>query len=195
MAVTLTIEDGTGVVGANSYVDATYVDGYAAAHGYTSWAALDAAAKAIAIIQGVAFIDATFPWLGRKASQSQGLKWPRDSGCLRPGLTTCYELDDPDGYSLNGVIPEPIKQACAEAAHLASQGTTLYQDRDPNGKLVQKTVGPISKGYQPESSDLKAPPPAIFDVINKLLAGYYRQPGGVQSARVIRDNGSARGYR
>ena len=188
MAITLTVEDGTGVVGANSYFESTYADTYALAHGYTSWASLAADAKAVAIIQGTAFIDATFPWFGRKLSQGQGLAWPRDSGRFRPGFTTCYPLHDADGYEITG-IPEALKKACVEAAYLASQGVTLYQDRDPNGKLVHKAVGSIVKTYQEESPNLKPVPPAIFDVLNKLLAGLYRQAGGVQSARVIRDNG------
>jgi hypothetical protein len=192
VAVTLIIEDGTGIANANSYFAASYVDAYALAHGYSAWDGLDDDPKAVAIIQCTAFIDSTFPWYGRKNSQTQGLKWPRNSGRPLPSSgfppTSFIPLRDPDGFDIVG-IPAVLQEACAEAAYLASQGTTLHQDRDPLGKITKKVTGSIEKDYQEESPNLRPIPPSIFDVLNKLLAGLYRPAGGLQSARVIRDNG------
>ena len=209
MAIALVIEDGTGISGANSYFLATYVDDYAVAHGYAGWASLLADPKAVAIIQGTAFIDATFPWFGYKIKQAQGLMWPRNSGIHASGLpvqlnvfpppiidpTAFLPLKDIDGFDITG-IPAALQKACSEAAYLASQGVALFQDRDPLGHITKKVTGPIEKDYQEEGPNLKSMPPSIFDALNKLLAGLYRQEGGIQSARVYRDNGPdpLRGY-
>lgn len=81
----LTVEDGTNVAGADSYIDTAFVDTYAADRGVTGWAKLAGAAKeqAIRIAQEFMFVEYSERWKGDRANADQALDWPRTDVCDR----------------------------------------------------------------------------------------------------------------
>lgn len=78
--MTLTVEDGTNVAGADTYVDIAFVDAYAAARGVSDWAKLAGSAKEIAIriAQDFMFVEYSSRWKGERTNVDQPLDWPRE---------------------------------------------------------------------------------------------------------------------
>jgi hypothetical protein len=175
MAVTLVVEDGTGIAGANSYVAATFADTYNEARGRSAWALLDAEAKAIALIKATEALDALYPWIGTKASRLQGLQWPRHQGVDSAGESVL--LIDRDGFDIEGV-PIAVQNATAEAAYQISSGEELFQDTDPRGKVIRKKTDVLETEYQPDTPATKPAAPTVFGALNALLKGLYVQPNG-----------------
>jgi hypothetical protein len=57
MPFSFTVEDGTGVVGANAYLAVADADDYPAARATSAWASADAAAKQTAIVKATDHIE------------------------------------------------------------------------------------------------------------------------------------------
>lgn len=124
----LTVEDGTMVSGANSYVsDAEYV-AYAAARGKTIGS--DEATREIELIKAMDFIEShRDKFKGIKRTQDQALQWPRYNVAI-------------DGYTIeNDVIPDELKNAQMEAgmylnsAELLRTGSVQDVQREKLGQL------------------------------------------------------------
>lgn len=107
--MTLTVEDGTGVAGANSYASVAFVDTYWSARitqeWSSSWSAADAASKESALLQATAFLDAEYGshYRGSRQSYDNGLMWPRTDAL------------DVHGNSLPD-LPVELQRAAAELA-------------------------------------------------------------------------------
>jgi hypothetical protein len=111
MAVIFIVEDGTGIVDANSYVEVSFVNQYAENYcpeKLSDWNALTEEEKQSAIIQGSIYIDKNFTFKGHVKSCVQGLLFPR----------VC--LYDPCGNEIADVVPDAnygsVKKATAEYA-------------------------------------------------------------------------------
>jgi hypothetical protein len=183
MAITITVEDGTGLAGANSYVSAADADIYHSNRGRSSWGLLTADAKATALIAGTQFIDSIYNWIGSRRSKTQGLKWPRIQGLDDSG--NAILLVDRDGFDIDAV-PQAVVDACAEAAFL-SLTDDLFQDTDPRGKIVRKKTDVLETEYQPDSAQLKPAPPTIFGALNAILKGLYIPPSsGMVIGKAVR---------
>ena len=104
MPFVFTVEDGSGVVGANAYVTMSEADDHHAGRGHAGWAGADLAAKQAAVVKATDHIELVYGerFLGQRASEDQGLSWPRVAACR-------------DGEELEGV-PLLVRQACAEYA-------------------------------------------------------------------------------
>ena len=96
------VEDGTIVENANSYVDVTFVDTYATAFGYDTWAGTTEEKEA-AVLKSAIYVDSK-NYVGGIVSGVQEMSWPR-TGAIVNGF-----LIDTD------IIPTKIKNAQAEAA-------------------------------------------------------------------------------
>lgn len=83
--MTLIIEDGSGVVSANSYASATDVTAHHTARGNTAWTGTDAAKEA-AILRAMDYIEG-MPWKGQKLAYANALEWPRMNVVDRSGYT------------------------------------------------------------------------------------------------------------
>lgn len=84
----LTVEDGSGVAGANSYASLADVRAFAAARGVTNFPADDTAAEAH-VINAMDFLEGMGrKFKGDRASETQALQWPRQycyiDGVLQP---------------------------------------------------------------------------------------------------------------
>jgi len=115
-----TVEDGTGIEGANSYIDVAFADEYHDDRGNVSWSSLTATQKQQVLIKASEYIDKRFGrrFRGTRQLKRQGLEWPRLSA-----------FDD-DGFLLSGEdeVPRQIKKATAEYAIRAAAYNVLAPD-------------------------------------------------------------------
>lgn len=104
MAITFTVEDGSVVAGANSYVSVAEADDIITVniHQSTAWLALTNTNKEYLLIWATRTLDAYVDWEGVKTDEDSALRWPRT------GVT------DRDGNAVGvNEIPEQVKQATA----------------------------------------------------------------------------------
>lgn len=123
--MTITVEDGTGLTGADAYISVANADTYFSAIGDTTWSTASTTAKEQAIVQATRYMEKRFgnKWKGIIASSTQALGWPRD-----------YVYDE-RGTELNDQVPTAIANACAEYAKHA-----LTND------LIPPVIYPVSDG-------------------------------------------------
>lgn len=161
----LTVEDGTGVAGADSYVAIATADAYWLARPQDAnaarWAAAATDRKEGAAREGTAYLDATWGSLyrGIRLTSIQGLLWPRidrQDLALSCRYRTAEELeaaqalsDRPllgtDGLVIEGVPPQVVT-AAIELSARALVGR-LAQDKDETGWLKRRKVGPIEREW------------------------------------------------
>lgn len=139
----LTVEDGTGLVGADAYISVANADTYFLASANSTWAAATILAKEVAIVKATRYMEKRFgtKWKGLIASSEQALGWPRR-----------YVYDE-RGTELVDQVPVQIARACAEYAVQALINPlipeTVYPIADgapvPFGRINRKVekVGPI----------------------------------------------------
>jgi hypothetical protein len=124
MALALTLEDGTGVTGANTYVTQTNAVTYATNWGFTSFTGAASQTQINALYYGAYALDKLY---GRKyisvlpPVSNQGLLWPR------------YTImgNDFRMYS-QGQIPQCLQDAQCELANMYIQGISLFPNESNN---------------------------------------------------------------
>ena len=153
--MTITVEDGTGVEGANSYVSAAEARTYASARGFTFNTNIERyLIKAMDYIEGKrsqfkgAKIDVTYP-----------LQWPR----------TCVYID---GFAVGeDAIPTELKQAQIRAAMAYQDGIDLMPTNTGAPFATMKKVGPIETRY---SSGVRTSGVPTVRELDNLLAPLLR---------------------
>lgn len=167
-----TVEDGTGVVDANSYTTALWADTYFADRGNSSWAAALLAEKETALIQATDYLDVIYSYPGRRKSSTQALEWPR------AGATNHY------GEMLEGV-PVILMRATAELAVRALSGE-LLQDMDKVGLIKRERIeGAVEIEYGGDGAYSSR----VFTFIDKLLTSFgiaEKKSGSFGQMRIIR---------
>ena len=158
--MTLTIEDGSGVETADSYVDVEAADQYIQDwHESSDWSDLDETGKERALRHAARYIDA-FRFAGWPTYQKQRRAFPRigipkegapahvpdDSS---PGLTGSHGGPVPHWYWPSDEIPDQVKEAQIEAALRHAQGDDLLPDHD-GGTIAAQTqeAGPVRQQTQ-----------------------------------------------
>lgn len=105
MAITLTVEDGSVVTGANTYVSLADATLFCSNLGLTAWALEATEDQKAAILRGMAFIESQ-SYVGIKEDQDNPLKWPRSSAY------------DEDGYAIDeDEVPTAIVSGLCRAAY------------------------------------------------------------------------------
>lgn len=109
MVATFTVEDGTGVVGANSYLSIANADQYHFDIGTAaaSWDGKTDSVKQQALRDATRYLDTQYgvQWKGSRTDRVNVLDWPRS-----------FVLDT-DGFEVeSNVVPQGLKDATAEAA-------------------------------------------------------------------------------
>jgi hypothetical protein len=155
--VSIVVEDGNIVPGANSYGSVADADAYFSGHELEStWTVLDNAAKEKHLKRATRYLDLRYHarWVEQRVSLSQVLDWPRINIQTRDGF----------GFRSNQIPPE-IPKACFEAAVRSAAGDTLIPDIVPGtnaGSLNYERVlvGPIEQElhYSGARSQLKSYP-------------------------------------
>lgn len=147
----LIIEDGTQVVGANSYVTAADIETYADARGVTL--TIDAeilATKAMDYIEAQSYI-------GTKITATQPLQWPRTGAYI-------------DGFALADTdIPNDLKNGQMATAVAISNGNDPLSIMDGRGIIKQK-VGSIEVWYDEDGSNVNYAR-TINNALKRILSG------------------------
>lgn len=157
MAANFVVEDGTGVVGANSYVDVAYADQYFLDRARATWTGADSV-KQSALVRATDYVTTRFT----------------------------FKCDTVTDLGVAGPVPEKLKRAVSEyavralSAELAPDPTT-----DDTGQIVlqkTETVGPLTESttYAPGGTVYVFKPYPEADI---LLRGLLKTSGN----RVIRN--------
>ncbi|MFP4153955.1 MAG: DnaT-like ssDNA-binding protein [Alkalispirochaeta sp.] len=157
----MVVEDGTGLPDADSYSSLADADAYHVVVGNTAWADAASDAREAALVAATRWIESKYRtrWIGFKATQDQGLSWPR------------WDAVDPDGYELAGV-PRRVAHATAEVALLVITGEELSPPQERGGRVKREKVGPIETEYAEG-----APAGTAYPAISGLLRGLVHGPG------------------
>ncbi len=131
----LLVEDGTGIIAAESYVDVSAFQAFAAARGYVLPADVPTLEQALRL--GTEFIETywkQFKGCRKGDPTTQGLQWPRINVVI-------------DGFDvLDTTMPIPLLNATAHAAFEITTGIDPLPSS--SGRLVKFTkIGPIEKEF------------------------------------------------
>ena len=162
--LTLVVEDGSGLVNANSYATLAEADlellqlpdGYK-----TDWDAANNYVKERLLIWATRLLDEWVDWYGAKNTQTQALRFPRSG------------LVDPDDYVLaSDEVPAFLKTA---TAFLGKELAADERTSEPAQGIDSLTVGPISIDFTGGTMPSKRVLPAA---IRSIVAPYGRLKGG-----------------
>ena len=152
-----TVEDGSIVDGANSYVDLAYADSFHTDRANAAWVGEDSVKEA-ALIKATDYIEQVYQgrWLGDVDAVAQSLSFPRTTD--------------------SGVIPDRLKQAvCVLALEALVSDLNPVQDR----AVKREKIDVIEVEYMDNAKAGKARP-AIDGLLRPYLAG------SVYNARTVR---------
>jgi hypothetical protein len=160
--VSLTVEDGTGLAAADSYISRADADTYFSDRNNSTWSALGTGAKEAGLRYAAITLDALYEWSGEILTLTQGLSWPRVGGT------------DLEGRVLSSsAVPTRIKHAACELA-LLHASNALNASHDRGGAIVREKVGPIETEYQQG-----APAEPLLPILDRLIHGI-----GIRRSRV-----------
>jgi hypothetical protein len=133
--VTLVVEDGTIIAGANSFVTEQQIVDYALARGVTLPFATDGDKDKVAVL-GIKAADylMIMPWKGEVVSSTQTMPWPRKN----LGVTPSFPED---------AIPLAVVEAQLQLTLLSNAGTVLIPVSLGTGLLIKEKIGPIENVY------------------------------------------------
>lgn len=139
VAVTFTVEDGTGLDDANAYVSVEDATAYLALRGRdgeAGWDEADTGDLEAAIIRATDYVEARFRgrWRGTKATAAQSLAWPR------------LDAYDDDGFEISpDAVPPALAAAVTEYAVRALAGDLLPDPAPPGDNTSGRVVRLMEK--------------------------------------------------
>lgn len=149
--MSLIVEDGTGIEGADAYVPISKVDSYAAAFGKSGWDTLDNNAKEIHIRKATQFLDVKYPFDAVPLKANQSLLFPAKEFYVR-------------GYAVTG-LPRQLVDAACELAIL-DVSTNLSESVVARTYTYRKVkVGDLEKTERYETDDQSK----VFDTVELIL--------------------------
>lgn len=172
MAVTVIVENGTIVAGANSFMDVATFRMYATNRGLVL--PTDDDAVATMLIKAADAVNRLEPKFdGTRVSFDQTMSWPRHD-CPVPGQPRYVFADDE--------IPALIIQGQAEYAMAVAQGADLAPVTTSRQVVKRRKVGPIETefmdgGYISEAWQIA---PAGYDLLSQL----FKSAGAFRTVRV-----------
>lgn len=162
----LTVEDGTGLTNADSFVTLAAADAYHAAIGNATWTGTDEV-KEQAIRRASRFLTDSFKWKGYPIKgRDQSLAWPR------------FYVEDSEGY---GIQPDEVPSEVIRATHelalleLITPGT-MTPTVTLSARVKREKVGPLEVEYLNAGVDAWADRPVVTKVID--MVGGLLRPGG-----------------
>lgn len=176
----LTVEDGSVVAGADSYLSLADANTYWESYGNpATWTGKSDAEREGFLRSATRWLDANYRWRGtiEDASTPQVLGWPRT------GVT-----DDEGREVAEDSVPQRLKDATAEMAHHFAQGQ-VESVVESGKQVVRQRVGPVEVQYAEGRSqslsinsqglNFNADPARntkVFSVVDGLLAGLSLRP-------------------
>ena len=166
---TLTIEDGTGVAGANSFATTAELDTYADNRGLTLPATDDE--KKQVLIQAADYLESLEGFYqGWRTHETQVLVFPRDSIYLH-------------GVDIEGTIPDVLKNAQCQLAVDIHGGLAVNQN-STGKEVLEEQVGALKVKYNPMGDSSPQPKPVkALKILEPLFSRATLQGA---NARVIR---------
>lgn len=174
MAATFVVEDGSGVSGANSYIEVADADQYHENFGNPSaWSSLSDDDKKEHLRIATQYVDLSSKghWKGDKVDKNQALAWPR-----------YYVYDYDDNLLDNNIVPQTVKDAVCVMALESANGTAILATLTNPG-IIKKTkdkVGPITEEIEYVDGDSPEPE---FAKADQMLAEWLRGGGSVSLVR------------
>ena len=162
----ITVETGTGLADAETYISTSDADTYHAARGNAAWAALSAESKEAALRRATDYMGQAYRlrWAGQRATSTQALDWPR-TGAVVDGFTLASDL-----------VPAAVSRACADLA-LRASAEDLSPDLERG--IKRERVDVIETEY-----DTASPQAKRFRAVDQLLSPYLS--GGGAFVRIAR---------
>lgn len=160
--MSLTVEDGSVVAGAESFASVAAYKAYSDLYGVAYSAYTDTQIETY-LRQATRYMQQSFRqrWKGTRVSPLQVLDFPRYGSVV-------------DRYYIvaSTTVPVDVVNACIILAQKVAAGTDLFPDATQ--KASQETIGPITVKYEQGSSQR-----AQFDAVEALLAPYLSSLGGM----------------
>lgn len=167
----LTVEDGTIVSGADSYITLADADAYHAARGITLWATMSEAEREQAIRRATDYMVQAYRlrWSGTRVSSEQSLDWPRNwvertdyayltaNGSQVIGGAFYYPSDE---------VPSEVQNACAELAYRGAAGPLMA---DQTRQTLREKVDVIEVEYAPW-----APTRTAYEAVEAMLRPFIK---------------------
>jgi hypothetical protein len=182
--MSLIVEDGSIVDGAESYASVDDANTYLDAMGMTTWANLTDTDKERALRRATMFMLARYRgrWKGSKVKYAQSLDWPR-VGVTPADAEPPYSTQAGFGYGYQYEIPytsvpKEVKNACCELAFRAAAGPLM---EDLQQQILQETVGPITTKY-----DNTSPQSARYVFVDAILGPLLVSSGNSAMAKLQR---------
>lgn len=161
--MSIVVEDGSVVSGANSYVTLEEVESYCEDRGFTAWASASDTDQEAALHRAMDYVESQ-EYKGSKTAYDNPLEWPRvgwfyqayDINQFRSVLITDYEA----------YIPPKLKTAVCRAAYeeLIDPGCLQKTLTQEDYLVSQDIAGAISTTY-----DVSKSGPAAYVAIDALL--------------------------
>lgn len=164
--MTLTVEDGSGLVTAESYASVADADTRLAALGMSNWTDLGAEEKEQALRRATGYMVQTYRgrWIGVRATADQALDWPRYGGVV-------------EGYTVaSDAVPVTVANACIDLAFKAAAGDLAP---DIERAIIRDKTGPLETEWSPYASQVTR-----YRAIDNALSPYLA--GGGAMARLVR---------
>jgi hypothetical protein len=174
--VTLIVETGAIVAGAESLCSVATADTYHSDRANTAWSLLTTPNKEAYLRRATEYMLQTYRlrWKGVRMSSAQTLDWPRGYAYLEPVITGANQ--EFQNLVANNIVPVEVQRACAELA-LKASSADLLADRSQGVK--SKTVGPIAIVYDERSNRSKQ-----YVAIDRMLRPYLS--GSDSALKVVR---------
>lgn len=174
MAIVITVEDGSNVPNANSYLSVAQTREYAEYRGVELSADDDAVAAQI--IVGMDYIEALeCQFQGSRTYDDQSLSWPRTDVYIN-----CKAL-------ANNVIPTQLKGALAQLVMAQESGIDILPNSSSDDFITSAKVGPLSVTLADPSkfnSDLSPNLTAVDNLLAPLFGDCSTSGGGFVTRRV-----------
>lgn len=174
--MSLIVEDGSGVAGAESYGSVAEADAYHASLGNTAWAAIaSSGAKEILLRQAARYMEQRFRprWQGWRATTTQAMDWPRLGVFLTDvaAVATGGHLSSFAYMIAANAMPVQLKEAQFELALIANDGPLTPALTQRKSQLK---VGPIFIQY-----DSRSPQTTRHPQIALILATLLKDSSGM----------------
>jgi len=156
----LIVEDGTGLVNSESYISVADATTYHANRANSDWLLITDKEAALRKATEYMLQVYRFNWTGYRAVTTQALDWPR---------SMVYLNDYAEEISVSStIVPNEVKNACAELALKTYTDPLLLQDTTDN--VVKEVIGPITVQYSDSSADKYK----SYSAVNSMLRPYFR---------------------
>lgn len=168
--MTLIVEDGSIVPGAESYATVAFANAYFTGRGNAAWAAIVSEGdKEIALRKATDYMLAVYRdmWAGQRVSELQALDWPR------------YDVyRDNQRYLVpSDSVPLEVQKACCELAVRTTTGDLIV---DQTASIIREKIGPIETEYAAGQNTQVS-----FPFVNNMLMPFLSE-GGSGQGRLVR---------